>query len=240
MSSRSLLVALILVGVLAVPGMMSLLGGAERPPLPVSMAAVPGPPLPDVDLEAAPAARSFVDPAWIRAISRRTGVPRPAVRAYATAQVLSSCRAGWTTVAAIGWVESQHGSIGDRALRPDGRSTRRVIGPALDGRGPVAAIPAAPSSVRWHGDPLWEHAVGPMQFLPATWRQWAADGDRDGRSDPFDIDDAALAAAAYLCASGDLATSTGWADAVWAYNNDGRYVDLVYATAVAYSEQAAG
>lgn len=239
MSPRSLLIALVLVGVLALPGAMTLLAPADRPPFPVLVAAVPTPPAPGTDSEVAPAGHPLVDPAWVRATSRRIGVPEPAVRAYATAQLLSSCRAGWTTVAAIGWVESQHGSFGGRALRPDGRSTRPVIGPALDGRGPVAAIPADPSSVSWHGDTAWEHAVGPMQFLPVTWLQWGADGDRDGRTDPFDLDDAALATAEYLCASGDLATASGWSDAVWAYNHDVRYVDLVHATAVGYAAQAA-
>ncbi len=35
------------------------------------------------------------------------------------------------------------------------------------------------------------------------------------------MDDAALAAARYLCASGaDLATGTGWSTAVFSYNHD--------------------
>ena len=43
-----------------------------------------------------------------------------------------------------------------------------------------------------------------MQFIPSTWRTWQTDGDGDGVADPNDIDDAALAAAGYLCQSGDL------------------------------------
>jgi cell wall-associated NlpC family hydrolase len=53
-------------------------------------------------------------------------------------------------------------------------------------------------------------AQGPMQFLPATWSQYAVDGNADGRSDPFDPPDAIPAAAQYLCTHGaarDLGTA---------------------------------
>ena len=43
-------------------------------------------------------------------------------------------------------------------------------------------------------------AEGPMQFLPGTWAGYGADGDGDGRADPFDPADAVPAAARYLCA----------------------------------------
>jgi cell wall-associated NlpC family hydrolase len=45
-------------------------------------------------------------------------------------------------------------------------------------------------------------ALGPMQFLPGTWTSYGADGDGDGRADPFDPADAIPAAARYLCALG--------------------------------------
>ena len=41
-----------------------------------------------------------------------------------------------------------------------------------------------------------------MQFIPSTWSVVGVDGDGDGKRDPQDIDDAALATAVYLC-SGD-------------------------------------
>ena len=51
-----------------------------------------------------------------------------------------------------------------------------------------------------------------MQFIPSTWMIYGADGNGDGIKDPFNIFDAALAAANYLCdAGGDLST-TGRAD----------------------------
>lgn len=53
-------------------------------------------------------------------------------------------------------------------------------------------------------------AMGPMQFIPETWRLYAVDAHNDGRVSPDNIDDAALAAAGYLCWRGkDLATPRG-------------------------------
>ena len=104
----------------------------------------------------------------------------------------------------------------------------------------MAAIPATPESSAWHGDPEWDHAVGPMQFIPDTWSRWAADGDDDGLADPHDLDDAALAAARYLCAGGhDLTTGEGWTAAVLSYNHAGSYVDAVRDAATEYAARAA-
>ncbi|WP_246355200.1 lytic murein transglycosylase [Nocardioides ungokensis] len=146
----------------------------------------------------------------------------------------------WTTLAAIGYVESRHGTIGGRTLLDDGQSSTPILGPALDGTGDFAAIRSTPTSRNLHGDPVWEHAVGPMQFLPSTWDQYAADGDGDGRADPLDLDDAAAATAGYLCAGGrDLSTGAGWAAAVFSYNHAQVYVDEVYAAATSYADRSA-
>jgi membrane-bound lytic murein transglycosylase B len=179
-----------------------------------------------------------VDPAWLTHTAAATGIPAPALRAYARAQLADAggCGVGWTTLAGIGWVESRHGTLGGRTLADDGRSSSPILGPALDGHGAFAAIRSSPVSRAWHGDPEWEHAVGPMQFLPGTWAVWAADGDGDGRRDPLDLDDAAAGAARYLCAGGhDLSSGSGWAAAVLTYNHARVYVDDVYAAAASYA-----
>jgi membrane-bound lytic murein transglycosylase B len=186
------------------------------------------------------APRQVVDPAWVARTSAAAGIPGPALRAYAAAELIlraeqPGCRLGWNTLAGIGWIESQHGTIDGRTMLADGRSSRPILGPALDGSGDFAAIRSTPASADWHGDTVWDHAIGPLQFLTSTWERWGADGDRDGSADPRDLDDAALAAGRYLCADDhDLATDAGWSAAVYSYNHDIAYVADVAAAANAY------
>lgn len=180
-------------------------------------------------------AAAAVDPRWARRTAEAAGISLPALTAYARASMLapSGCRVSWTTLAGIGWVESQHGTIGDRTLRQDGHSSTPILGPALDGN-EFAAIPSTPESARWHGDRQWDHAVGPMQFIPSTWRTWQTDGDGDGVADPNDLDDAALATARYLCQSGDLMVGDTWARSIFSYNHSDDYVLNVYTAADTY------
>ena len=75
-----------------------------------------------------------------------------------------------------------------------------------------------------------------MQFLPTTWARFGADGNGDGVRDPHQIDDAALAAARYLCADGrDTASGQGWWDGVLTYNRSTAYARLVWAAADRYA-----
>ncbi|NYD40904.1 lytic murein transglycosylase [Nocardioides panaciterrulae] len=145
-----------------------------------------------------------------------------------------SCRLSWTLLAAIGRVESDHGRYAGALLGSDGVSRPVIRGVALDGRGPVARIPDTDGG-RLDGDPVWDHAVGPMQFLPSTWAVVAVDGDGDGVRSPDDIDDAALAAAVFLCSGQeDLGTEAGRQAAVHRYNPSDAYVASVLAVERAY------
>jgi membrane-bound lytic murein transglycosylase B len=57
-------------------------------------------------------------------------------------------------------------------------------------------------------------------------------------ADPFNIDDAALSAAGYLCArGGDLTTSRGWTAAIYAYNQSDAYLQEVRQRAVRYARE---
>lgn len=181
-----------------------------------------------------------VDARWVRRTAVAAGIPEAALRSYGRASLMvpASCRLGWTTLAGIGWVESQHGTLGGRILDAEGYSSTPILGPALNGRGAVAAIPATADSTAWHGDPDWDHAVGQMQFIPSTWDSWGSDGDGDGRADPNDVDDAAYAAARYLCADGrDLSSGTGWSAGIFSYNHAQEYLDAVHVAATTYAER---
>jgi len=191
----------------------------------------------------APAATSEVAAAadWVSAASQQSGVSPTAVRAYGNAALQlareqPACHLGWTTIAGIGGIESGHGTTDGTILLDDGTTSPLIIGPALDGSAGMAAIRSDAESVQWHGDPRWDHAVGPMQFIPSTWRRWGADGNGDGISDPNNINDAAFATARYLCASGaDLRTGAGWSRAIFSYNHSDYYVRSVLARANSYA-----
>jgi hypothetical protein len=77
--------------------------------------------------------------------------------------------------------------------------------------------------------------AGPMQFSvigsPSTWDRYGVDGNRDGRSSPYDPADAIPAAARYLRASGAPAD---YRAALFAYNHADWYVAEVLAKASAY------
>jgi membrane-bound lytic murein transglycosylase B len=177
----------------------------------------------------------------VRGVSRTTGIPPRALTAYVAAaqragREVPRCGIAWNTLAGIGSSESSHGAFGGATLGADGRARPLIIGVPLDGTGGNRAV-ADTDGGELDGDTRWDRAVGPMQFIPATWATWGADGDGDGRRDPHDIDDAALAAALYLCDAGDdLSASAGWSQAVLTYNASGAYARKVARTAAAYAE----
>jgi membrane-bound lytic murein transglycosylase B len=182
------------------------------------------------------------DAGWLASAAGQTGIPERALRAYVAAAAaadgsMSGCGIGWNTLAAVGFVETAHGAYGGGSLTDAGQVSRPIIGPVLDGAG-FAAIADTDSGVL-DGDARWDRAVGPMQFIPSTWRLVARDGNGDGTADPFNIDDAALSAATYLCANGrDLTTADGWTDAIYAYNQSDAYIRQVRDRATEYAVTA--
>jgi Transglycosylase SLT domain len=75
-------------------------------------------------------------------------------------------------------------------------------------------------------------AVGWMQFLPATWREYATDGNGDGIADPRNPADAIYSAARFLQANGG---AKNLPRALFAYNHASWYVKDVLAQAKRYS-----
>ncbi|MEN0101457.1 MAG: lytic murein transglycosylase [Curtobacterium sp.] len=185
-----------------------------------------------------PAAPVTADREWVADRAARTGIPEPAMRAYAAAALRErartpGCGLGWSTLAGIGEVETHHGTIGRRTLTPDGKAFPRITGIALDGGDTDRIQDTDGGSL--DGDPRWDRAIGPMQFIPETWRTWGVDADGDGLADPDDLDDAAATAAAYLCADGhELGNHAGWVAAVGSYNHHEDYVRAVAEAANRY------
>ncbi|MFI7242044.1 lytic transglycosylase domain-containing protein [Streptomyces qinglanensis] len=175
--------------------------------------------------------RSARTPGLRARAAAESGIPATVLRAYRNAeQRLRSqdpgCGLRWELLAALGKVESGQARGGD--LRSDGTTRKPILGPVLDGAG-FARITDTDGGV-WDGDTRFDRAVGPMQFIPGTWRSWGADGNGDGRKDPHNIHDAALAAGRYLCAGDrDLTSSAQLRAAILSYNHSGAYLRTVLA-----------
>jgi len=207
-------------------------------PVDSSSATTSAPPAPSSSAKAVGKKRAPVTAEVISSLAAN-GIPSVALNAYRVAaarmaNVEPSCGIDWALLAGIGREESDHGQYGGAVLNADGTTTPHIIGPALNGKG-NALIPAPADGVALDGDPTYTHALGPMQFIPQTWAIYGVDANGDGTADIFNIDDAALSAARYLCAAGgDLRTSTGQTRALFAYNHSAQYVAQVLALANAY------
>lgn len=168
-------------------------------------------------------------PALVRDLRSQSGIPATVLRAYRAAETSvgrtdPGCRLPWELLAAIGKVES--GQARGGAVDRNGTTRGRITGPPLDGRG-FALIRDTDGGAH-DGDTVYDRAVGPMQFLPSTWARWGTDGNGDGRADPNNVFDAALAAGHYLCAGDrDLGRAADLDRAILSYNHSRPYLRLV-------------
>jgi membrane-bound lytic murein transglycosylase B len=185
----------------------------------------------------------MVDAGWAATVAKRTGIPERAVLAYGGAVVFvenqnDTCHLGWNTLAGIGELESHHGTIDGSSIGTDGRVTPPILGIPLDGKN-VNEIPDTDQGAI-DGDAKWDRAVGPLQFIPDSWRNWGIDGSGDGVVDPQNFDDATLATANYLCkAGGDLSVADNWRTAIASYNDAVPYGRGVSDAAIRYARDAA-
>ncbi|NLA54934.1 MAG: hypothetical protein GX859_01335, partial [Corynebacterium humireducens] len=148
---------------------------------------------------------------WAAPLAEKTGIPAAAIRAYGNAELIArdawpTCHIRWNTLAGIGWVESRHGTYSgsyfNRShINEAGFAEPKIIGIPLDGSPGFAAIPDTDGGLL-DGDTEWDRAVGPMQFIPESWKRYGRDANGDGVADPHQIDDAALGAAHLLCTNG--------------------------------------
>ncbi|WP_327716486.1 lytic transglycosylase domain-containing protein [Streptomyces sp. NBC_00490] len=161
--------------------------------------------------------------------STEAGIPATVLDAYkrAASSLQSSkpgCNLPWELLAAIGKVES--GQARGGRVDADGNTIGRILGPKLNGVG-FAHISDTDGGA-YDGDSVYDRAVGPMQFIPSTWEWAGRDGNDDGKKDPNNIYDAALAAGHYLCRFGwDLSTQSDLNSAILSYNNSQDYLNTV-------------
>jgi membrane-bound lytic murein transglycosylase B len=208
-------------------------------PIPEGVPPPPGDPVPQVDTHAKGRPADQLR-AWAAERAPALGIPVTALEAYAYAARVAEvenpkCHLAWTTLAGIGMVESHHGTYRGATIAPNGDVRPPIRGVVLDGSMGNLAIPDTDGG-KLDGDPLFDRAMGPMQFIPETWRLYGVDAHNDGIASPDNIDDAALSAAGYLCWRGkDLAKPRGWMDALRAYNLSDQYARTVRDWATAYA-----
>lgn len=213
------------------------LGALQRAALPLQ---VPLNPVPVVAPTAPTAPTEPVAPSVPAAepVVGDSGIPVRVLAAYRHAADLMAatdpgCHVDWTLLAGIGRIESGHAAGG--RVDAAGTTRGRILGPVLDGSLAGSTVVTDTDGGALDGDPRFDRATGPMQFLPATWRSVGADGNTDGVADPNNVDDAALGAARYLCAGGgDLRDAAAATAALFRYNRSAAYGANVLAWAQAY------
>ncbi|MGX1514562.1 lytic transglycosylase domain-containing protein [Streptomyces collinus] len=161
--------------------------------------------------------------------SSEAGIPATVLDAYKKAEselrrAKPGCNLPWQLLAAIGKVES--GQARGGRVDANGTTIGRIIGPQLDGNG-FALIKDTDNGV-YDGNSSYDNAVGPMQFIPSTWAWAGRDGNGDGKEDPNNVYDAALAAGHYLCRfDWDLSDQADLNRAILSYNNSQDYLNTV-------------
>src|SRR5690625_330326 len=182
------------------------------------------------------AASSTPQDVHVARVQGSLGIPGVVLDAYQTAAETSreadpTCRMRWQVLAGIGKIETGHARGG--RVDVDGQADR-ILGPVLNGSGPVAAIRDTDDG-RWDAHTEWDRAVGPMQFIPGTFETHGVDGTDHRDTDPNNGYDAATTSARYLCLSGaDMSDDDDLAQALRRYNNSTTYVADVLAWIEAY------
>ena len=177
--------------------------------------------------------------AWAHIHSSPYQIGETALQAYAYAAAamdrsVQGCGIGWPTLAAIGGVESEHGTATGGKVNADATVTPKLR--SLKNSDPARPRIADTDGGRYDGTSSEDRPMGPLQFLPSKWEQWSTDADNDGTASPDDYDDAALSLARFLCATGgDLRSPQGWSTAVAAFDPAPDFSQKVHDRAQLYS-----
>ncbi|MEU8893695.1 bifunctional lytic transglycosylase/C40 family peptidase [Streptomyces sp. NPDC048442] len=152
----------------------------------------------------------------------------------------AACRGmRWPILAGIARIESHHAQ--GKTVTAGGDISPHILGPLLNGSGVGDNTTefGDTDGGRWDGTASGERAVGPFQFLPATWNGSGRDGNGDGQRNPHNGDDAALGAAVYLCGKGrNLGERDQLRKALYQYNNSQTYVNDVLGWIDTYTSAA--
>jgi membrane-bound lytic murein transglycosylase B len=208
-------------------------------PIPEGVPPPAGDPVPPVDTHASGRPADQLHD-WAAQRAPTLDMPVGALEAYAYAARVAEvenpdCHLAWTTLAGIGMVESRNGTYRGATIAPNGDVRPLIRGVRLDGSdGTLHIVDSDEGSL--DGDAAMDRAMGPMQFIPETWKLYGVDANNDGIVSPDNFDDAALSAAGYLCWRGkDMATPRGWMNALRAYNHSEQYARAVRDWATAYA-----
>ena len=197
------------------------------------------PALPELAAPAEATATPVASAAGLQLTGSANGIPAAALAAYRRGAQLvdqadAECNLDWALLAAIGKVESDHGRYGGNGIDTTGTVRPGIYGIPLNGSNDTAVIRDTDGGA-YDRDATFDRAVGPMQFIPGTWRSVGVDANGDGRKDPQNLMDAVTGAAVYLCSGpGDLGTEGGARTAVLRYNQSDAYADQVLALARGY------
>ena len=113
--------------------------------------------------------------------------------------------------------------------------------PVLAGIGKVESDHGRSTLPGVHAGANFAGAEGPMQFLPATFGEFAINADPSQPLSPYDPADAIFTAARMLCADGARGGSTaGIEQAIFAYNHADWYVREVMSWAQTYAAHDSG
>ena len=260
--SRRVAIATVAVAAMALPASAAVVNSGKRPPAQASDQGSPTPPSSAPVVTAPPVAAPLVNiaadmttadpkaaglPAAGKPLTGDAAIPATVLAAYRKAAATlaveqTSCHVTWPLLAGIGKVETDHGRTwGAKArLTSTGDVVPTILGPVLDGRNGTGKLLDTDGGVLDH-DRHYDRAVGPMQFVPATWREFGRDGNGDGKKNPNNVWDASLAAAGYLCSGGrNLADTADLRAAILSYNPSSSYVRSVLAWAAAYQRASVG
>lgn len=167
------------------------------------------------------------------------GIPGIMLKAYklaATRVAAESpqCKLPWFLLAGIGRIESGH--AGDGNVDRYGNTLTDIRGPVLDGSLAGNAVITDSDGGDLDGDHGHDRAMGPMQFIPSTWKSWGSDANGDGKANPDNVFDATFSAGRYLCSGvTDIMSSSNKVAAVMRYNHSVAYANNVLGWAAAYA-----